>query len=138
MTRLVIIDLIPALLQEGRDALEVRDGATDMLERLFSRHRLAAITDAGDHGDMRKLLDDVELDGWFESIGTTVEFGPVISPTVVRRLCSTIGVTPDRAAVVTARPEVGERLRRGGIRTLVIAGPEDLDALDVLRGGPIR
>ena len=118
--RLVVIDLIPALLSwEGRDLStepSVVPGAEDTLEHLFSHYRLAAIADAGWSGaDLRTILEDEGLGGLFESVGTSADFGPAVSPRVVRRLASTVGVPADLLVFVTAREPVAEAVSAAGI-----------------------
>jgi phosphoglycolate phosphatase-like HAD superfamily hydrolase len=118
--RLVIIDLIPALLSwEGRDVSEepmLAPGAEEALEHLFSHYRLAAIADAGWSGvELRAVLEDEGLDGLFESVGTSADFGPAVSPRVVRRLASTVGVPADLLVFVTGRDEVADAVAASGI-----------------------
>ena len=118
--RLVVVDLIPALLswEGGRDATDplVPLGAVETVEHLFSHYRLAAIADAGWSGhDLRRLLEDEGLGGLFESVGTSADFGPAVSPRVVRRLASTVGVIADRVVIVTARRDVARRMSANGI-----------------------
>jgi hypothetical protein len=118
--RLVIIDLIPALLSWGGRDLSgdpiVAPGAEEAIEHLFSHYRLAAIADAGWSGvELRAVLEDEGLGGLFESVGTSAELGPSVSPRVVRRLASTVGVTGDLVVFVTARDEVADAVAASGI-----------------------
>lgn len=108
MNRLVVVDLIPALLSwEGRDDSmepDVATGAEPALEHLFAHYRLAAIADAGVSGaGLRATLEREGLVGFFETVGTSADFGPAVSPRVLRRLASTVGVTSHHLVLVTAR-----------------------------------
>lgn len=126
--RLVVIDLIPALMQ-WQEPGEARfpEGAGEVLAELFSRYRLAAIADAGPTGaDLRRVLDDQDIGGFFESIGTAADFGPAVSPRVLRRLISTVGVPIDQTAVVTGREELAEVLMRNRFSVIVTEGQDGL------------
>lgn len=111
MNHLVVVDLIPALLSwEGRDLSsdpDVAPGAEPALEHLFAHYRLAAVADAGVSGaNLRAVLHQEGLGGLFESVGTSADFGPAVSPRVLRRIASTVGVTADRLVLVTARDQL--------------------------------
>ena len=132
--RLVVIDLIPALLSwEGRDQASEPDtplGAAGVLEHLFSHYRLAAIADIGRTGaTLRRMLEAAGLGSFFESVATTADFGPSLSARVIRRLASTVGVRIEAIAVVTARRELAESLGGARIGVVLLERPEDLDGV---------
>jgi hypothetical protein len=131
--RLLILDLAPALLSwEGReetDEPEVADGALQALEHLYARYRLAAIADGDRPGsELRWSLERAGLGGFFESVGTSADFGPAVSPQVIRRIASTVGAIATSVLVVTARSAIAETLGRNGIATMVL-GPEGIAGL---------
>lgn len=106
--RLVVIDLIPALLSwEGRNRSSEPDlpqEAAHALEHLYARFRIAGIADARESSAvLRALLEREDLAVFFESIATSAEFGPVVSPRVVRRVLAALGGPDERTALVTAR-----------------------------------
>ncbi len=141
---LVFLDLVPLLLSwEGRSPLEPPDippGAAEMLEAVFADFRIAGIGDGAYTGlGLRHALEDTELDPFFDFIGTSAEFGPTISPRVVRRLARLLGFDADQVVVVTARPGVAEALRRARLAVVHVEGPEGVavipEALDALFSG---
>jgi len=106
--RLVVVDLIPALLSwEGRDRSAeplVPDEAVHALEHVYSRFRIAGIADARESSaELRAHLERIDLAVFFESIATSAEFGPVVTPRVVRRVVAAMGGPDERTALVTAR-----------------------------------
>jgi len=117
--RFVLFDLVPALLRwEGRDSYalaEARNGALGLVDDLFTDFRLAAVTD-GDRpaSAVREALHQLDLVAYFESVGTSSVFGPVVTPRVVRRITTAIGGA-GRSIVVTARPGLADSLHRSGI-----------------------
>ncbi|MDX1690758.1 MAG: hypothetical protein R3290_07025 [Acidimicrobiia bacterium] len=128
--RLVLIDLVPALLSwEGRDAFGEADVAPDAdptLQTLYDHYRLEAVADSTIPGPvLRDLLATFGLADWFERVGSTAVFGPTLTPRVVRKLAAAAGVTPDRVATVTARDTVADRLRREGLAVVLTGGPEE-------------
>ncbi|MBP1633162.1 MAG: Haloacid dehalogenase-like hydrolase [Acidobacteria bacterium] len=141
---LVFLDLVPLLLSwEGRlphEAPEVPPGAAEMLETVFADFRIAGIGDSAHTGvALRRALEDVELDAFFDFIGTAAEFGPAISPRVVRRLSRLLGFDRDQVVVVTARAELAETLQRARLAVVHVEGPEGVavipEALEALFSG---
>ena len=131
---LVLLDLVPLLLSwEGSapgDAPSVPAAAGEMLEQVFPDFRIAGLTD-GDHTglDLRRALEDAELDGYFDFIGTSAEFGPVISPRVVRRLARLLGFPAEQLVVVTARAPLAEALQQAGLAVVHVEGAEGVAAI---------
>jgi hypothetical protein len=120
--RLVVIDLIPALLTwEGRDASALAaDDAERCLDELFDHHRLAGVCDGDRTGaEVRAALNEAGLAGYFDSVGTSAGFGPRVSPRVVRRLGRGLHTDPAGMVVVTGRPPLHEALRRARIPSLL-------------------
>jgi len=118
--RLVVIDLIPALLSwEGRDRSSDPDlppDAAHALEHVYSRFRIAGIADAHhSSSELRAHLEREDLALFFDSIATSAEFGPVVSPRVVRRVASALGGPDDRIAFVTAREHLADAFGAGRI-----------------------
>jgi hypothetical protein len=138
---LVLLDLVPMLLsweESSRgEAPAVPPKTGEMLETVFPDFRIAGIGD-GDHTGLglRRALEDAELDGFFDFIGTSAEFGPEVSPRVVRRLTRILGFDLDQVVVITARPELAESLRRARLAVVHVQGPEGVaaipEALDAL------
>lgn len=141
---LVLLDLVPLLLSwEGAapgESPAVPAAAGEMLEQVFPDFRIAGIGD-GDHTglDLRQALEDAELDGYFDFIGTSAEFGPVVSPRVVRRLARVLGFPVEQVVVVTARAELAEGLQHAGLAVVHVAGEEGVavipQALETLYSG---
>ena len=123
---LVVVDLIPALLTwESGGGSRVPEGAGEALAEVFSHHRLAAVADADQTGAaLRRALEDHDLAGFFDTVGTSAGFGPMVSPRVVRRLVGTAGLTVVDAVVVTGRPELAERLQQHRLGVIVTEGPD--------------
>lgn len=95
--------------------------AHQTLEVLFTRYRLAAVGDAEESGHrLRERLQRAGIGDFFESVGTSTDFGCPIDPTVIRRVASTVGVGVERMAVVTGRPELAANLAAGGVRVVLI------------------
>ena len=118
--RLVVIDLIPALLSwEGRDRSTeptMPPDAAHSLEHLYSRFRIAGIADADESSSvLRTHLERDDLAGLFESIATTAEFGPVVSPRVIRRVVAALGGPDNRTALVTGREHLVKTFRAARI-----------------------
>jgi FMN phosphatase YigB (HAD superfamily) len=106
--RLVVIDLIPALLSwEGRDRSsdpDVPPDAAHALEHVYGRYRIAGIADADETtADLRARLEQADLAVWFDGVTTSAEFGPEVSPRVVRRVVHAMKGPDDRTVLVTAR-----------------------------------
>jgi len=131
---LVLLDLVPLLLswEQGgpTEPPAVPQKAAEMLQTVFSDFNIAGIGD-GDHTGLglRRALEDAELDGWFDFIGTSAEFGPRVSPRVVRRLARVLGFDPDQVVVVTARRDLAEGLRRARLAVVHVEGPEGVAAV---------
>ncbi len=125
---LVLLDLVPLLLSWERsapgDAPAVPVAAGEMLEQVFPDFRIAGLSD-GDHTglDLRRALEDAELDGYFDFIGTSAEFGPVVSPRVVRRLTRVLGFPAEQVVLVTARRGLADALQRAGVTPTWITLP---------------
>jgi len=142
--QLVLLDLVPLLLSwEGRTPGEspgVPASAGEMLEAVFPDFRIAGLGDGDRTGlDLRRALEDAELDGFFDFVGTSAEFGPVVSPRVVRRLARALGFSPEQVVVVTARAELAVALQANGLAVVHVEGEEGVaaipQALDALSSG---
>jgi len=140
----VFLDLVPLLLSwEGRSPHEtpaVPPGAAEMLEQVFADFRIAGIGDGAHTGlGLRRAIEDNELDAFFDFIGTSAEFGPTVSPRVVRRLARLLGFDADPVVVITARPDLAEVLRRARLAVVHVEGPEGVavipEALETLYSG---
>lgn len=121
---LVVIDLIPALLSwEGRDRSSEPSVATDAvgaLEHLSSHFGIAGVADAGHTSkSLRTHLEREHLAVYFESVGTSAEFGPTVSPRIVRRLARAIRLDVRELVVVTARPQIASGMKASRIRTVL-------------------
>ena len=111
-----------------------------MLEQVFTDFRIAGIGDGAYTGlGLRRALEDTELDAFFDFIGTSAEFGPTVSPRVVRRLARLLGFEADQVVVVTARSDLAEVLRRARLAVVHVEGPEGVavipEALEALYSG---
>ena len=140
----MLLDLVPLLLSwEGRPPGEspgVPASAGEMLEAVFPDFRIAGLGDGDRTGlDLRRALEDAELDGFFDFVGTSAEFGPVVSPRVVRRLARALGFSPEQVVVVTARAELADALQANGLAVVHVEGEEGVaaipQALDALYSG---
>jgi beta-phosphoglucomutase-like phosphatase (HAD superfamily) len=141
---LILLDLVPLLLSwESRSPHEIPaipPGAAETLEQVFTDFRIAGVADGAYTGlELRRALEDTELDAFFDFIGTSAEFGPTISPRVVRRLSRLLGFDIDQVVVITARPDLAEALRRARLAVVHVEGPEGVavipEALDALYSG---
>ena len=136
--RLLIIDLVPALLSWEHPDAEPRlaDGAVTTLEQLYARFRLAGVADSERPGsELRRSLEAAGVGGFFESVGTSADFGPAVSPQVIHRIASTVGAAAFSILVVTARSRLAESLGRRAI-AVVQLGPQGFAGLpDQLRMG---
>ena len=138
---LVFLDLVPLLLSwEGRgphEAPAVAAGAAEMLDTVYADFRIAGIGDGAHTGlGLRHALEDAELDVFFDFIGTSAEFGPEVSPRVVRRLARLLGFDADQLVMVTARPALADALRRARLAVVHVETPDGIaaipEALDAL------
>jgi len=132
--QLVLLDLVPLLLSWEKSASgegpTVPASAGEMLEAVFPDFRIAGLGD-GDHTglDLRRALEDAELDGFFDFVGTSAEFGPVVSPRVVRRLARVLGFPAEQVVVVTARTELADALQAAGLAVIHVEGDEGVAAI---------
>lgn len=131
---LVLLDLVPLLLSWEKsmpgEAPAVPASAAEMLEQVFPDFRIAGLGDSDRTGlDLRRALEDAELDGFFDFIGTSAEFGPVVSPRVVRRLARVLGFPAEQVVVVTARAELADALQQIGLAVVHVEGLEGVAAI---------
>lgn len=143
--RLVVIDLIPALLSwEGRDRSKepsVAPDAAAALGEMFVRFRIAGVVDAAAEAtgsEMRDHLARSDLAEFFDMVGTTAEFGPQISPRVIRRLIRALGGPDDRTLLITGRHQVLDQFARSRIPVIFTTMDEFSavpDAVEALLGG---
>ena len=131
---LVLLDLIPLLLSWDEsapgEAPAVPAAAAEMLEQVFPDFRIAGISDGDLTGlDLRRALEDAELDGFFDFIGTSAEFGPVLSPRVVRRLARMLGFPVEQVVLITARAELADDLQQAGLAVVHVEGAEGVAAI---------
>ncbi len=122
--QLVIIDLVPALLSwEGRDSSEPPEaaaGALGVVGDLFAHFRLTAVADGDWTGaQVREALERLDLAPYFESVGTSVGVGPMVTPRVIRRIAAALRATGN-AIVVTGRPGLARGLGRIGIPAVLV------------------
>ncbi|HSG79470.1 MAG TPA: hypothetical protein VLD62_07825 [Acidimicrobiia bacterium] len=130
--RLVVIDLIPALLSwEGRDASDVAADADTTLQDLYDAgYRLEGVADSERSGsDLRDVLAAHGLAEWFERVASSAEFGPLVTPRVIRRIATSAGVSISDVAVVTAREPLAKRLQKDRIAVVLTGGPEEFWAV---------
>lgn len=139
--RLVVIDLIPALLSwEGRDLSrdpQVAPDAAAALGDLFVRFRMAGVVDAASETSGSQLRDHLgrnELLDYFDMVGTTAEFGPTMSPRVMRRIVRVLGGPDDRTLLVTARPELIQSFSRSRIPLVMTTMAEFGTVVEVIEG----
>ena len=132
--QLVLLDLVPLLLSWEKSAPgegpAVPSSAVEVLEAIFPDFRIAGLGD-GDHTglDLRRALEDADLDGYFDFVGTSAEFGPVVSPRVVRRLARALGFTTEQVVMVTARAKLADALQAAGLAVVHVEGEEGVAAI---------
>jgi len=140
----MLIDLVPLLLSWAdrgpHEAPAVPPGAGEVLEEVFAEFRIAGVGDGTHTGvGLRRALEDAELDAFFDFIGTSAEFGPELTPRVIRRLSRLLGFDPGQVVVLTARPALADSLRRARLAVIHVERPEGLagvpEALDALYSG---
>jgi len=122
--RFVLIDLVPALLSwEGRDfyaPAEARPGALELVYDLFTDFRLAAVTDGDQPASaVRDALERLDLAAYFDSVGTSSVFGPLVTPRVIRRISTSIGGA-GHTIVLTARPGLAKAVHHSGIPVVTV------------------
>ncbi|HUU61308.1 MAG TPA: hypothetical protein VMX37_02865 [Acidimicrobiia bacterium] len=132
--QLVILDLVPLLLSWEKstpgESPAVPASAGEMLEAVFPDFRIAGLGDGNHTGlDLRRALEDAELDAFFDFVGTSAEFGPVVSPRVVRRLARVLGFPAEQVVVVTARAELAGTLQAAGLAVVQVEGEEGVAAI---------
>ncbi len=136
--RFLIIDLVPALLswRGEEDDPDVAEGAVETLEQLHTQFRLAGITDGDRPGSViRSALRQAGIGDFFDTVGTSADFGPSVSPQVIQRIATTVGAASTSIVVVTARHRLADALGRRAIAT-VLLGPAGFAGLpDQLRMG---
>ncbi len=117
--RLVVIDLIPALLsREGRDSssgFEVAPDGPDAVAHLYAHYRLIGVADAGVSSlVIGRALEDARISGFFDSIGTSVGFGPAINPRVIRRI-TRVSRSNEPVVFVTGREHLARTMSRSRV-----------------------
>lgn len=138
MLQLIVIDLIPALLSWEGSEPSVPEGSEAVLEELYARCPLAGVTDADrPAAGIRDLLEELRVGEFFDSVGTSADFGPTLTARVVRRIVRSLGAHPDEVAVVTARQGLAEQLSRNRFAVVLVEGrdgflgvPEAIDAIE--------
>ena len=142
--RLVVIDLIPALLSwEGRNAsgeAEIAPDADGTLQDIYDMFRIEGVADSEISGStLRDTLYAHGIGEWFERIASSAEFGPVVTPRVIRRIASGAGVQSDQMVAVTAREHLADRLRKERLAVVLTGGLSEFwavpEALQELRTG---
>ena len=126
--RLVVIDLIPALLSwEGRDrstSLEMAPDGPDAIAHLYSHYRLIGLADADVSSTaIRKALEDNRATEFFDSVGTSGGFGPAINPRVIRRI-TRMSRTHEPVVFVTARESLGRLMSRSRVGVVLTTREE--------------
>jgi len=87
---------------------------------LFAHFRLTAVADGDWTGaQVREALERLDLAPYFESVGTSVGFGPIVTPRVIRRIAAALRATGN-AIVVTGRPGLARGLGRIGIPAVLV------------------
>jgi hypothetical protein len=129
--RLIVVDVVPALLRWGDDGQpEVAADAVETMDALYDDYALAALADADRPlSHLRRALEDAGLAEVFESIATSVSFGPQVTPVVVRRLARASGAGAGQVLVATGRPRLADALRRAGIPVVAVTGPDGIAGL---------
>ena len=117
--RLVVIDLIPALLSwGGRDrssGLEVAPDGRDAVAHLHTHYRLVGVTDAGvSSAVIGRALEAAGAAEFFDGVGTSVGFGPAINPRVVRRI-TRMSRSNEPVVFVTAREHLARTMTRSRV-----------------------
>lgn len=126
--RLVVIDLIPALLsREGRGRSSELVMAPDGLEavaHLHAHYRLIGLADAKvSSTEIRRALETNRVAEFFDSIGTTVGFGPEINPRVIRRIIR-MSHSHEPVVFVTSREHLGRLMSRSRVGVVLTARDE--------------
>ena len=126
--RLVVIDLIPALPgEEGRNRSTSLDMAPDGLEavaHLYSHYRLIGLADADVSSTaIRNALEDNRITEFFDSVGTSVGFGPTINPRVIRRI-TRMSRSHGPVVFVTGRESLGRLMSRSRVGVVLTTRDE--------------
>ena len=116
---LVVIDLIPALLSwEGRDrsaALTIAPDGVEAVAHLRSHYRLIGLTDADSTSAViRRTLEDNRIAEFFDSVGTSVGFGPTLNPRVIRRVAR-MARSANPVVFVTGRQHLARSMSRSRV-----------------------
>ena len=129
--RLVVVDLIPALLsQEGRDSslFVVAPDGPDAVAHLYSHYRLLGLADAGvSSGVLKRALEDAGIARFFDSVGTSAGFGPTINPRVVRRI-TRASRNKEPVVFVTGREPLARAMGRSRVG-VVLTNREEFGAV---------
>jgi len=126
--RLVVIDLIPALLSwEGRNRstdLEMAPDGLEAIAHLYSHYRLIGLTDADvSTTAIRKALEANRVTEFFDSVGTSVGFGPAINPRVIRRI-TRMSRSHAPVVFVTGREPLGRLMSRSRVGVVLTTREE--------------
>ena len=129
---LVVVDLIPALLSwEGRALSEEPDVAPEAahaLGHLYDAFEMIAVADAATTSSfLRRHLETAELGGYFDTVVTSAEHGPVLTARAIRRIVR-VAAPKERGIVVTARPGLAADLRRSRM-AVVLTTHEDFESV---------
>ncbi len=109
---LVVIDITSGFLV-SEDPVEARAGTGEMLETLARRYRLGAFVDSPDSGlTWRTRLDEAGIGTFFESVGTSADFGGPLSSRVLHEFAGATGTEAQHTVVITLRRQVAEDLER--------------------------
>ena len=130
--RLVVIDLIPALLfWEGRNRsanLQMAPDGREAVAHLFEHYRLIGLADADvSTTTIRLALEGHQIAEFFDSTGTTVGFGPHINPRVIRRI-TRMSRSHEPVVFVTGREHLGRMMSRSRVG-VVLTTPEEFGAV---------
>jgi hypothetical protein len=133
---LVVVDLIPALLSwEGRDRSEepeVAPEAAHALGHLFDAFQMIGVADAATTSVfLRRHLEQQELGGYFDTVVTSAEHGPVLTARAIRRIIRT-AAPKERGVTVTARDSLAVDLRRSRMAVVLTQHAEFENVVDAV------